>query len=204
MNPPCGHSEAVCVVGNFWICKTCEATPIVKIGDTAPKSAFLDMIDKHGPFTGFMPIQKQVPSPWYRTMSLQQSLELILKDYRKFKVDTKDDSYGSCMSFIDPRTGNRSEAYRHKLYGVVRFKPETEPSTLFTQLGYVAQEFVRQVDTISGHVADARGWDKYRLATLGPLPHVIENDGLVAQAVPDELSVDLEIRLRGFFAVVPV
>lgn len=222
---PCGHLDAECVIGNFWTCKSCGGESIKPKADLveqfigpvraeyslpAGKQARIDQLAV--PNTPAVDWPVDWPVKLNDAVVLQTALRIVTKDVLDRSrdliapgIERIEDAYGDRTVFIDPWTGERSQCHRSKLWCGVALNKKSlmhDPKAAMIHLEHAVGKFIELANAKIQTIVEHRGWTNYRLGTLGELPHALEEDGNIALGRVDAWD-QLEIRIRGFFTVVP-
>lgn len=206
MKAPCGHAEAVCVIGNYWDCKRCSApefkpAALASIKDAAEvKQQMLNsLFEKQRVFVEkkvewqrdyvgtWKPINvahqpEKVPHrPWHE--DLTAAMVEGLKPIQQALIDEfgcADKAYGSETHYYRG-DGTRGVARRNRLYATSVYTWDSTKHNLHHAIGnavHQAKELAAKIREHSQAIADHHGWDKnYHLWSLGKLPHVVIDDG---------------------------
>jgi hypothetical protein len=188
MNAPCGHKQAVCVIGNFWTCSICD------------KQAISDAAGR--PFTrGY--IGEWIPTPLHTTWSpgLGGVGALSKVVQTAIAANPLQRYFPPHVQIVADRSLNEPE--RKKAYTALKIE-----TNLVSPWEFVAVQ--REVDSAIDRHNDYVASEIYRLAEpfrggpwhvscLGQPVHVIEDAGVAA--VLCTTSDAYEIRLRSFYHV---
>jgi hypothetical protein len=221
---PCGHLDAECVIGNFWTCKSCGGESKAKsLFTPQAKQAAIRQLNidiaagkiKTAPYTRVYVGTSHLPTPYdvaprkQFDSALAALCNTVLPRYRDQiapGIARSDEAYGTHMAFVDPVTGQKDIAKHNKMYGVVKLDGRLGKDYLLDQvaneLDHLCANFVQSANASIDAVVQHRGWSKYRLATLGEIMHLVVDDGMAAMYT-DETDTCLELRIRGYWVVVP-